>query len=231
MTPAKANAVVPPPDVAPFYEQDLSALWCAEERKPFTLTRFRRAITGMASIFFSTADNYFPENQAQLACTVYNADKPEASGLLVGAAYGDIPGTADAGTPRIMVHLGDLKYEKVALGDRNSLSSNLAEASLTKRLNGQLMISAESRDQEVPTMLLEPFRDFLEGTKHIWMSGVQVQEFEVTALQDMELLDDKPEVRYKSTLTCMFSGRLTVVRSQVSLPLKRIVLKAIPLGV
>lgn len=231
MTPTAANVVQPPPNVDPFFEQDLAARWCEEERKPFTLSRFRRAIVGMASVFFSTAENYFPETREMLACTVYDADKPEDSGLLVGAAYGDIPGTADKGTPRIMVRMGDMRYEKVAFGDRDRVAVNMAEVSLTKRINGQLMISAESMDQEVPTALLEPFRDFLEGTKHIWMPGVQLDEFEVDALRDMDLLEDKPEVRYKSTLTCSFAGRLTVTRSEVSLPLKRIVLKAIPFPV
>jgi len=231
MSATTANIVQPPPDVDPYFEQDLQQAWCEEERKPFSVSRFRRAITGMARIFFSTAENYFPESREKLACTVYNPDNIADSGLLVGAAYGDIPGTADSGTPRVMVRMGDMRYEKIAFGDRMAVSENTSDVSLVKRLNGQMLITAESMDQEVPTLLLEPFRDFLEGTKHIWMSGVQADVFEVDSLKDMELIDDKPEVRYKSTLVCSFAGRVIVTRSEIALPLKRIVLKAIPLPV
>ena len=136
----QANTVTPPPNVDPFCGVDLDELWEAEARKPFTISRFRRALVGMARIFFSTAENYFEENQEALACTVYVPDKPDDSGLLVGAAYADIPGTTDMGTPRIMVRLGSITYTKLALGDHDGISPNLSNAQLTKSVSGEVKI-------------------------------------------------------------------------------------------
>mgnify|MGYP000370227946 FL=1 len=215
-----------PDRVDPFSGRREEIAWEEEVKKPFTLMRFRRAITGMAQTFFSNAENYMEDSIDRLHCLTFSLDDPAKSGLIVMAAGSKMPGVNDD-SPTVLIRISGMEYTKIAIGDRGDIDSTASVQQLVKGMSGTLLIEASTPELELSTMLLEPFRDFLEGTKHIWMSGLNLQSFEVNKLVESELKKKQPEEDLKSTLVCTFTGRIEVARSVVSLPLKRIVLKAV----
>ncbi len=196
---------------------------CDATQEPFSVTRLRSQMLGLVRQFFSneqTFDPTFDPPGSPTLCLSFNPEKPSESSLRVESAFSLEP--PELGESAVYVRVPSVTFTKVVIGDYGGTSQRTQHTYYEKSFKGTIAFFAQHKMSDVAVTLLERLQTHLECTKHNWMSGMQLMAFEVTTMNDAQVIRSEPEPAYRAQMMSEFTGRAVFRMTEASLPLKRV---------